>query len=483
MFDGEPCMSQGFEVTDCHPFKVPTGLNNTLLLDIRYQPDFTISYVRKRLSLVTNIGDLEYIVEVRIPHHMLSVCHDSLPRPPLETYLFYLCFGLLSFMVVVMLLSSFFESKSILKYQYNVYKKICTENEEEEKVKQNINEEKTRAKSSSNSETLAKPPKSPKAHRNLAKSSSSPKTNEKTKLSKKNKEKESDSFGFPPLIFETKPIVEKKEKRIMNGSVTPPLPSVDLTKQAKQKTSKQVKQTNKVQTNSSGNNSSSSSGTSTPSPPPSVSPVQFLTQPKAKKQRSKQLNKPVYFKPQTKSEIINCSSETNQTIENLNEATNNLNSNLNNLSSFLNAQNELNSFVNNNQANSIPTNNPVDLTGLLSLNLNPDILNLINLLNFQNNFELTQTDYLNEQLNRLQLLNQEQTLRQMSYLNNNDLGTNYLPSSSFSNNLFDQELSNILINNPNQLVQENDGECKFRIKVFINLNFFYICVLFLSGFS
>ena len=99
----------------CKPFTIGVGRNGYAVLDILYQPDFTMSVVRKKLTLETSIGELHYQLEVRIPSHLLSVCHDSLPRPLIETYLFY--FGLFSTLCLslVMLLASLFESRSIVR--------------------------------------------------------------------------------------------------------------------------------------------------------------------------------------------------------------------------------------------------------------------------------------------------------------------------------------------------------------------------------
>ena len=80
-------------------------------------------------------GDLEFAIEVKIPYHMLSVCHDSLPRPPFESYLFYLGLFSVLFLVSIMLLGSLVESKSILKYQYNLKKQILKLSEEKQLVK------------------------------------------------------------------------------------------------------------------------------------------------------------------------------------------------------------------------------------------------------------------------------------------------------------------------------------------------------------
>ena len=78
----------------------------------------------KTLVLETSIGELRYSLEIQIPHHMLSVCHDSLPRPPLESYLLYAGIGLVLLLMLVMLLTSMVESRSIIKYQYEVYRQI-----------------------------------------------------------------------------------------------------------------------------------------------------------------------------------------------------------------------------------------------------------------------------------------------------------------------------------------------------------------------
>lgn len=135
VFDGDSCFSRGIEVTNCNPFTVspfnPTAsLNESLyLLEVRYRPDFTMALIRKSLLLETNIGDLRYSIEIQIPHYMLSICHDSLPRPPLEGYLFYLGIFLVILLVIVMLLTSVIESRSIIKYQYEIYRQLFTMSE------------------------------------------------------------------------------------------------------------------------------------------------------------------------------------------------------------------------------------------------------------------------------------------------------------------------------------------------------------------
>jgi hypothetical protein len=109
---------------------VGTGSNNTAVLEILYQPDFTVSQVRNTLTLQTNIGDLVYAIEVKIPHHMLSVCHDSLPRPLIERYLYYIGLFSVFFLTVVMLLGSLIESRTIVKYQANMRKQLYSSHDD-----------------------------------------------------------------------------------------------------------------------------------------------------------------------------------------------------------------------------------------------------------------------------------------------------------------------------------------------------------------
>jgi len=134
MFDGEPCFSRGIELVDCSPFIIETYPNNIYLLEVRYRPDFTMSLIRKSLTVATNIGDLEYLIEIKIPHNMLATCHDSLPRPVFEEYLYYIGTFLVILFVFIMLLTSMLESRSIIKYQYKMYRNLYLSTNSEEKI-------------------------------------------------------------------------------------------------------------------------------------------------------------------------------------------------------------------------------------------------------------------------------------------------------------------------------------------------------------
>jgi hypothetical protein len=139
LLDGQPCASKGFEIAFCSPFtvgytkKTKTGVsrNNTAVIEVRYQPDFTISYARKRLTLVTNIGELDYLIEVKIPNYMLTACHDSLPRPLLETCLLILFVVLTTTLLCIMLVAALIESKSIVQFHLSVYKRVFASYDED----------------------------------------------------------------------------------------------------------------------------------------------------------------------------------------------------------------------------------------------------------------------------------------------------------------------------------------------------------------
>ena len=204
LFDGDSCFSRGIEVTYCQPFTIrphdltAAGNESTFLLEVRYRPDFTMDLIRKSLVLETNIGDLAYAIEIRIPKHMLSECHDSLPRPPIESYLYYVGLFLILVLVCVMLLTSWVESRSIIKYQHGVYRQLYSLSEKKEcvdpdtlanheyadcsKVKAaavtNLSPKALRNKKASQNQMPAKKPQtSSHNHRNLLKSLSSTRVN------------------------------------------------------------------------------------------------------------------------------------------------------------------------------------------------------------------------------------------------------------------------------------------------------------------
>ncbi len=132
--DNEPCSSSGFSIPYCTSFVVPALTDEFIYLEINYQPDFTMAMVDKRLNLKTSIGDLEYIIQFKIPYHVLSMCHDSLPRPSVETFLLYLILFASSSLFLFVVFSAFIDSRNIFAFQKKVKDKIFTLNEDSKQL-------------------------------------------------------------------------------------------------------------------------------------------------------------------------------------------------------------------------------------------------------------------------------------------------------------------------------------------------------------
>lgn len=123
LFDGELCLSQGIRAAFCRPFTIPPY--QSAILDVRYQPDFRQVHVSKRLTLVTNLGDLDYTIHVNIPIHMLTQCHDMILRPPLETFFYYMAFGISVAFVAFLALLAFHESRCLFRFEASTAKQIA----------------------------------------------------------------------------------------------------------------------------------------------------------------------------------------------------------------------------------------------------------------------------------------------------------------------------------------------------------------------
>lgn len=73
----------------------------------------------KRLTLLTNIGDLDYTINVNIPSNMLNQCHDVIMRPPFETLFYYLAFIVSFGFTIFLLLLAYYESKWLHRIETN----------------------------------------------------------------------------------------------------------------------------------------------------------------------------------------------------------------------------------------------------------------------------------------------------------------------------------------------------------------------------
>lgn len=209
LFDGEPCYSRGIELAMCESFSVQPYPNNTYLLEVRYRPDFTMSLVRKSLTVTTNIGDLEYLIEVKIPHYMLSACHDSLPRPEFEEYFYYVGSFLIVIFICIMLVTSMFDSSTLMRRKPKVYASLVRHEPDADPVKvappenlsiaQIIAMNNSSKRSNQTSLPVKTPPASPKAPKNsqTAKAAAKPPAEAKkilnASVTKKLKEKDNES--------------------------------------------------------------------------------------------------------------------------------------------------------------------------------------------------------------------------------------------------------------------------------------------------
>eukprot|EP00795_Rhopilema_esculentum_P000911 gene911-10667_t len=83
--NGYECSGYGFRILDCEPFTLLP--NKSRKLDITFTPDFTTSRLTRTLRIVTSVNTvLEFTLLATLPHHLLSLCASSLPRPFWEPY-------------------------------------------------------------------------------------------------------------------------------------------------------------------------------------------------------------------------------------------------------------------------------------------------------------------------------------------------------------------------------------------------------------
>ena len=80
----------------------------------RVTPDFTMSRMRRTLSLHTSLGTpLNYTLQVTIPSHMLTKCASALPRPTCEPVLYYMAVCITVFMILGVCVAAYFEADHI----------------------------------------------------------------------------------------------------------------------------------------------------------------------------------------------------------------------------------------------------------------------------------------------------------------------------------------------------------------------------------
>ena len=79
-----------------------------------FTPDFTMSRIRRTLSLHTSLGqNINYTLQATVPAYMLSRCAAALPRPSWEPALFYFVLCLIIFIILCLLCAAYFEADRI----------------------------------------------------------------------------------------------------------------------------------------------------------------------------------------------------------------------------------------------------------------------------------------------------------------------------------------------------------------------------------
>ena len=77
----------------------------------RFTPDFTMSRIRRSLTIYSSLGiPVNYTLQATIPSFMLSKCAAALPRPPWEPILYYSTMCLMGFLLFGVMVASYIEA-------------------------------------------------------------------------------------------------------------------------------------------------------------------------------------------------------------------------------------------------------------------------------------------------------------------------------------------------------------------------------------
>lgn len=152
-------------------------------------PDFTMSRMKRTLSLQTSLGEaLNYTLQVTIPAHMLSRCASALPRPSIEPILYYLALCISVFMILGVCVAAYFEADHI--FSADIVKRYSKNNSSE--GRRNIFDLKTIGASTNKSEKT-----STSGHNNKQQSA--------TVNNNENSGKKTKKEHIPPQIVNTPP--------------------------------------------------------------------------------------------------------------------------------------------------------------------------------------------------------------------------------------------------------------------------------------
>ncbi|XP_064610189.1 transmembrane protein 131-like isoform X2 [Liolophura sinensis] len=107
-----PCEGYGFKVLECQGFDLQP--NTSRKIDIAFTPDFTMSKIRRSLSIYTSLGPAaNYTLQATVPPHTLAKCSAALPRPNWEPILYYSTVCITGFLLFCILVAGYFEADRI----------------------------------------------------------------------------------------------------------------------------------------------------------------------------------------------------------------------------------------------------------------------------------------------------------------------------------------------------------------------------------
>ena len=122
LIDGMPCEAYGFRINRCEPIYLTP--NQTLDIEIVYSPDFTQPTVSHELSIIVDddlISAQRFQLVAKIPQKLLRNCHDVLPRPSWEEFLYFILMFMTMFMLMLSVIVAVFDAK---RFNYNYFSAI-----------------------------------------------------------------------------------------------------------------------------------------------------------------------------------------------------------------------------------------------------------------------------------------------------------------------------------------------------------------------
>ncbi|ESO93808.1 hypothetical protein LOTGIDRAFT_228573 [Lottia gigantea] len=108
-----PCEGFGFKVLDCDGFEMLPNMSRKI--DIAFTPDFTMSRIRRSLTVYTSLGPpANYTLQATVPPHLLPKCSAALPRPNWEPVLYYSVLCVMGFFFFCILVAAYFEADRVI---------------------------------------------------------------------------------------------------------------------------------------------------------------------------------------------------------------------------------------------------------------------------------------------------------------------------------------------------------------------------------